>query len=268
MADEAEDVLELDTELEVDDEDQQQPEEATGEDDDEDVIVFAEEGVAPTPEGETSTIRKMRQQMREMQRENAELRKHVKPRTVEVGEKPSLESCGYDEEAYETELDAWKARKAQAEQAEQEAEAQRKAEADKWAERVETYKANKQSLRVKDYEDAEDEVFQTLPEPIQALMMLTEKPAVLVYGLAKNPAKLEQLSKLDPARAAMMIGKLEDKFTVTTRSKAPQPDTPLRGSASLGGSDKELARLEKEAERTGDRTALIRYRKRLADRAN
>lgn len=267
MADEAEDVLELDAELEADDEGQQ-AEEQTGEEDDEDVVLFAEEGAAPAPEGETSTIREMRQKLREAQREAAELRKQVKPQVVEIGPKPTLESCGYDEEVFEAEHDAWKARKAEAERAEQEAEARRKAEADKWAERVQTYQANKQSLRVKDYDDAEEEVFAALPEPIQALIMLTEKPAVLVYGLAKNPAKLEQLSKLDPARAAMMIGKLEDKFTVTTRSKAPQPDTPLRGSASLGGPDKELARLEKEAERTGDRTALIRYRKKLAERAN
>lgn len=247
MADEAEDVLELDTELEAEDEEQ---DDGHGDEGDEVVIGFAEEGAAPAPES-TSTIREMRQKLREAQREAAELRKQVKPQVIEVGEKPTLESCGYDEEAYDRERDAWEARKAKAEQAQQEAEAQREAQAKQWAERVETYKANKQSLKVSDYDAAEDEVFSALSEQHQSLIMLTEKPAVLVYALAKNPARLEELSKLDLARAAMLIGKLETKLTVTTSSK-PQPDTPLRGGASLGGADKQLEKLKAEAQRTGN----------------
>lgn len=247
MADEAEDVLELETELEAD-EGQVDGDESEG--GDEDVIEFAEDGAAPAPES-NSTIREMRQKLREAQREAAELRKQVKPQVLEIGEKPTLESCGYDEEAYDREVEEWKARKAQAQQAQQEAEAQREAHAKQWAERVETYKANKSSLKVSDYDAAEDEVFSALSEQHQSLIMLSEKPAVLVYALAKNPARLEELSKLDLARAAMMIGKLETKLTVTTRSK-PQPDTPLRGGASLGGGDKQLEKLKAEAQRTGN----------------
>lgn len=251
MADDAEDVLEL--EIEATDEDaeiEDQTIEATDEDG-EDLISFGEEGAAPAPEGESSTIREMRQKLREAQREAAELRKQVTPRTIEVGPRPTLEACGYDEEAYEAELDAWKDRKAQAERHEQEAEAQREAHAKQWAERVETYKAAKSSLKVSDFDDAEGEVFAALSEQHQSLIMLTDKPAALVYALAKNPAKLEALSKLDLARAAMMIGKLEDKLTVTTR-KPPQPDTPLRGSASLGGSDARLEKLKAKAQQSGN----------------
>ena len=113
MADEAEDVLELETELEADD---QQVEGDEGEGSVEDVIEFAEDGAAPAPES-NSTIREMRQKLREAQREAAELRKQVKPQDLEIGEKPTLESCGYDEEAYDREVEEWKARKAQAQQA-------------------------------------------------------------------------------------------------------------------------------------------------------
>jgi hypothetical protein len=53
---------------------------------------------------------------------------------------------------------------------------------------------------------------------------------------------------------------------VTTR-KAPAPDRPLRGSATMPGSaDKELEKLEKKAAATGERTALIAYKKQLRDR--
>jgi len=271
MADDAENVLELDAEaLDDEAEIEGQADEAAveGDDHEEDVIAFADDDTgSASPEGESSTIREMRLKLREAQRENAQLRRQVEPQRIELGPKPTLESCDYDETAFATEFDDWMARKAKADAAEQDTEAQYKAKAEEWAGRVETYKADKARLRVSDYDAAEEDVFSALSEQQQALLMLTEKPAVLIYALAKNPARLEELSKLDPARAALMIGKMEAKITVTSRSKAPAPDRPLRGNAALGGSDKELARLEKEAERTGDRTALIRYRKSLSDRA-
>jgi hypothetical protein len=61
----------------------------------------------------------------------------------------------------------------------------------------------------------------------------------------------------------MQIGKLEDKIKVERRKPLPAPDRPVTGTASLASTDKKLAQLEKEADRTGDRTALIRYRKSL-----
>lgn len=271
MADEAEDVLELDGEqaIEPEDVEEQQTEAAADEagDDDEDVIGFGEpadeEGAAPAPE--SSVIRELRQANRELAKKLHKLERGQQPQRIEVGEKPTLAACDYDEDRFEAELDAWKQRKAEADRSETEAQERAKAEQEAWRARADNYTADKSKLRVPDYASAEDEVFSALSEQHQALILMTEKPAALVYALSRDPAKLEQLSKLDLARAAMLVGKLEDKVTVTTKRKLPQPDRPIRGDApvSAASADKELARLEKEAERTGNRTALIAYRKKI-----
>jgi len=278
MADEPEDVLELTDEVdpqEDDTEDEQQTPEGNAPDEDdaegdeptETIIGFeGEDEAAPASESESSVIRDLRKANREQAKRLAELERGTAPQKVEVGEKPSLESCEYDEERYDQALTTWHQRKAQVEAQSREAEVRAEKEREEWTKRAQAYEANKASLAVPDYADAESEVFATLPEQTQALIMLTEKPAGLIYALARNPAKLEQLSKLDLARSAMMIGKLEDKLHMGTR-KLPQPDRPVRGNAAPASADKELARLEKEADRTGDRTALINYKRKLKNRA-
>lgn len=275
MADEAEDVLELDEikAIEPEDEQEEQAEAAAdeAEGDDEDVIGFGEqadeEGAAPAPE--SSVIRDLRRANRELAKKIHQLERGTQPQRIEVGEKPTLAACDYDEDRFEAELDAWKQRKAEVDQFEKASQERAKAEAEAWSKRAENYTADKAKLRVADYATAEEEVFSTLSEQHQALILMTEKPAALVYALSRDPAKLEQLSKLDLARAAMLVGKLEDKVHVTTKRRLPQPDRPIRGDApvSSASTDKELARLEKEAERTGNRTALIAYRKKLTARA-
>ncbi len=270
MADEPEDVLELETEAPEQEEEEQREEGSEGEADaegsEEDLIGFGEGEAAPASEEETSTIRDMRQQLRQAQRENAELRKLTKPPKVELGPKPTIADCEYDEDRYEAALDAWKERKAEAEREDREAEERQKKDREEWAGRVQTYQTGKTQLRVSDFDAAESTVFTALPEQHQALLMMSKNPAALVYALSKAPAKLDELSKLDLTRAAMLVGKLEDKVTVTTRRKpSAQPDTPLRGNTNIStpSNDRELARLEKEADRTGDRSKLIAYKRSL-----
>jgi len=54
---------------------------------------------------------------------------------------------------------------------------------------------------------------------------------------------------------------------VVKKRKAPAPDKPLSGAGRMpGGPDKQLEKLEADAERTGDRTAVIAYRKKLKER--
>lgn len=280
MADDRE-VLELDPESELKDaegteDEQEQPNgeadepesEDEGDEPTETLIGFEgdEEEAAPASEGESSVIRDMRRKLREKERRIAELEAGSAPTKIEVGEKPTLESCEYDEERFEQALTSWHQRKAQADDLDRQQREAEEKERETWAKRAKAYEANKQALAIPNYEDAEGEVFTTLSEQTQALIMLTEKPAALVYALSRNPAKLEELSKLNLVQAAMLIGKLEDKLQMTKR-KLPQPDRPVRGNAAPANADKELARLEKEADRTGDRTAVIRYKRQLRDQA-
>jgi len=268
MADDAEDILELEAADEIEGEEQGQEgqggeAEATG-DDQEDLIGFGDEGAAPAQDDTTSTLRQLREELRRQQRENAELRKATAKPKVELGPKPTLESAGYDEDQFEQALDDWKSRKALIEREEQESQEQVRKASEEWAGRVHTYQAGKTQLRVPDFDTAETAVFAALPEQHQALLMMAKNPAALVYALSRSPAKLDELSKLDLARAAMMVGKLEDKVTVTKRKPSAQPDQPLRGNAAVSrGGDRELARREKEADVSGDSSKLIAYRRQL-----
>lgn len=267
MADEAEDVLELEDVIEDDagtePEDAPETVEADG-DDEETYIGFEGEDeaeAAPASESESSVIRDLRKANREQARRLAELEKSVKPAKIEVGAKPSLESCEYDEERFEAELTAFHARKAKADAQEREAQEADERQQAEWAEKAKVYKAAKSTLAVAGYDDAEAEVFSVLPNDVQALILRQpERAPALVYALARSPAKLEELSKLNLADAAMLVGELRAKVKMEKRRKLPDPDRPVTGKASLGG-DKELKRLEREADRTGDRTALIRFRK-------
>lgn len=274
MADDRE-VLELKPEDEIEtDLDEGEDEQPVGdaeegdeaEEQSETIIGFEGEEAAPASESDSSVIREMRAAIRERDRQIAELKRGSEPKKIEVGEKPTLESCEYDEERFETELDAWKGRKAAAERQDREQQERTKKDSEHWAERARLYETGKAKLGVTDFEAAETDVSNALPVETMAIIMQAEKSAELVYALSRNPAKLEELSKLNPLRAAMMVGKLEDKLTVTTR-KLPQPDRPVVGDASPGAADKELARLEKEAERTGDRTKIRAYKKQLQARA-
>jgi hypothetical protein len=122
MADEAEDeVLELGEEHELDDDNQgedqtEASEKPEGDEDEEEtVLLIGDEDAAPASgEGETPLIKHLREQTRRQAKEIAELRKGSQPQKIEVGAKPTLADCDYDEDKFEAELDGWKDRKAKA----------------------------------------------------------------------------------------------------------------------------------------------------------
>lgn len=271
MADEAEDVLELDEELEVETETEGEKPEQDDEvdppkddDDEETVIGFeGEQEVAPASESDdNSVIRELRKANREQAKRLAELEQAAKPKPVEVGEKPTLESCDYDEERFEAELTDWHQRKARSEAQKAAAAKADEARQAEWADKVQTYDATKASLGVANYDEAEATVFDSLPQQTRALLFRKpEKTPALVVALSKSPAKLEELSKLELADAAIRIGELYAEVKVEKRRKAKaQPDRGIQGKTSAGA-DKTLERLEREAAKTGDRTEVIRYKR-------
>jgi hypothetical protein len=268
MADERDDVLELKPDEAIDGiepgENGGEPPEDDGE---ETVIGFEGEEAAPASESDNSVIRDLRKVAREQSKRIAELERGNAPKVVEVGEKPSLEACDYDEDRFEQALTAWHQRKAQAET--QEAERTKREEADReaWQSRIQAFETGKTRLGVADFDDAEAEVRAALPIETQAVIMATDKSAELFYALARSPAKLADLSKLNTLQAALAIGELKGKLQVTKR-KLPDPDRPVIGNAAQGSADKHLAKLEKEAEASGNRSELIAYKAKLKSRAN
>ena len=257
MADEAEDVLEL----EVEDIEATEPEvEADTDEDSEDEETFIsfdgedEDEAAPASETESSVIREMRRKLREAERELKTVRegKAQKPAIIDPGPKPTLESCEYDEERRDREYDEWKERVAKAEAQKREADEQAEREQAEWSQRAEAYKASKATLAVSGYDEAEAEVFAAIPSEVQALILRQpERAPALVYALSRNPAKLEELSKLNLADAAMLVGELRAKVKMEKRRKLPDPDKPVNGRSGTP-STANLERLRDKARKSGD----------------
>lgn len=269
------------TEGEGDPSDQQlnQEQEQSGEGQDADVEeVITIEGASPTPEDEQQEApawvkelrvhnRQIARELREAREENARLKAPVK--AIELGPKPTLAGSEYDEDKFEAALTEWHGRKA-----EHEAEGKRKQEAEQaaqaeWQGDMQRYTEQKAALKVSDYADAEAAIEQAFSPAQQAIIVKgSEVPAKLAYALGKNPAELKKLAAItDPIKFAFAVAKLETKLKTEPRKGVPLPETPVKGSAALTGTtDKKLKALEDEADKTGDRTKLVAYRRELKQR--
>lgn len=262
LEDEVEEQSDAEAEEQEQDESQQEPE---GEGEEEFEVSFGDEA-APASESDTPLIKHLRNQLREKSRELEEARKSAPVQQIEVGEKPTLASCEYDEDRYEQQLEEWRERKAQAEAHQANAgKAQREA-AEEWERDLQSYRDKRAALKFADVEEVEEVATTALDQVQQAVVVkVSENPALVLYALGKQPARLAELSQIkDPLKMAAAVAKLEGTLKVTPRRKAPEPEEIARGSASVTkGTDKTLERLEKEADRTGDRTKLIAYRRQL-----
>lgn len=279
MADIEDDTLELTEELEAgeaDEQDQgeQAESEADGEEapeDEDEVVSFDDEAAPASGEAETGLAKHLREEIRKRDKQIAELRRIApQPQAIEVGEKPTIGGCDYDEDAYEAALAQWMERKAKAEAQKTEAEQAARQAQDAWAEEVQGHIAKKAALKFKDVEEAEEAALASLSDIQQAVIVkAAANSAMVMYALGKHPAKLAEISKItDPIKLAVAVSKLEGKMTVKKRGGPPEPERIARGSAPVSaGTDKHLERLEKEADRTGDRTKLIAYRQKLKAQA-
>lgn len=254
----------------ADDQDQNQGEGDDADDEEEDEITFGDEA-APASKGDDSgLVKQLRAEIRKRDQRIAELQTGAKPQKVEVGPKPKLDDF-YDQDdpeaAFEEALDSWKERKRQADEVEAEAKKRDEAINAKFAEKVASFGRQKAALKVKDFSEVEEIVAASLSQ-VQAAVILkaAENSAALIYALGKHPQKLATLAAIeDPFEFAATVARMEGTLKVSKRTRTPpEPDRPERGSAPLADkTDRELERLEKEAARTGDRTKVVAYKRRM-----
>lgn len=255
---------------EADDQQQEEQSETTGEEapeDEEEVVSFEGEDAPSSGEPDTGLVKHLREELRRVSRERDDLRKTApQQQPIEVGEKPTLAGCDYDEEAYEAELDQWKGRKAAAEKQAEEAQKSQRQVAEAWSQELQGHHEKKAALGYKDVQEAEDVALAALNEVQQAVIVkAAENSAKVIYALGKNPAKLAELSKItDPIKLAVAVSKLEGKIIVTKRGGPPEPERIARGGAPAAqGSDKKLDDLEKKAQRTGNWDDYFAYKRSL-----
>ncbi len=213
---------------------------------------------------ETPLIKTLRQEIRDTKQELHKYRAASAQPKIEVGEKPSLESCEWDEERYEAELDAWKERgRAAAKQEQDELDAQN-ARAVSWSKTVQNYQLKAAALKVSDFQQAEETLKVSLPEILQsALLAYADDPAKVGYALYKHPARLAALAQeTDPIKFVIAVRDLERNLKVVNRRNLPPPDSETfqKGSAPTSGPkpDKKAESLLAAAEK--DPTKFAEYR--------
>jgi len=216
-------------------------------------------------------VKELRKQARELARENRELKQAqqaaqqaAQPQPIEVGPEPKLEDFDYDGTAYRDALLAWNGRKTQAEEQAKKVREEQEAAAAAWNQKLTAYKTASAALKVDDFEGAEHVVQSTLSQLQQNVILHgVDKPELIVYALGSNPAKAKELAAIkDPVKFAIALGRLETQLKVTPRKQPPAPERQVRNTT--GGNtavDNTLARLEAEADRTGDRSKVAAYKR-------
>lgn len=235
------------------------------------VVVSIGDDQPPEEKPAPRWVKELRKSQRELQRENRELKSRIESsartetKPVQLGPKPTLDSCDYDSERFESELASWFDRKRESDQQELSARAAQEAQERELVEIQRAYQQAKADLRVRDYDDAEDSVSQVLNLMQQNVVLEgAENPALLVYALGKNPSKAKELAAItSPVKFAFAVAKLEKELKVSSRSKqAPAPEKTVSGTGRISGSvDSHLERLREEAARTGDVSKVMAYKR-------
>lgn len=260
-----EEVIETEAEAE-------ETEEAAEDEDDEVVIQIGEESPSSEDESEKAPewVREVRKVNREQQREIKKLKQELEqvrgeaPKQVQLGSKPTLESADYDTDVYEKQLTDWYERKRQYDAQQEQIKLEQQKQQEAWQNVLTGYVEKKAALKVRDYDEAEAVVEDTLNTNQQGMILQgADDPALLVYALGKNPKKAQELASIhDPVKFAFAVAKLETQLKVTNRKAMAKPEKTVKGAAPLSGSvDSTLERLRAEAERTGDYTKVIKYKR-------
>jgi hypothetical protein len=238
-------------------------------DDDLELPTFADDGEEEP--SDTDLVKHLRAELRRTQADKKALEQGAKPEpAIIVGEEPTLESCEYDDDRFKAELRAYDDRKRRAEeQANKGRESQRAAD-EQWDREKAEFAKKRAALPYRDIDDVEAVVAASL-EPAQLAMIVkaANDGPKLVYALGKNPAKLSALAGVkDPIKFIAATVRLEGEMKMAKRRPTVEPDRIVRGSASsaAGAVDRHEQKLEAEADRTGNRSALIKYRSEKKDK--
>lgn len=246
-------------------------------DSDDEVIITIGDDEPPQDEisSAPSWVRELRKAHRETQRENRELKAQLeasqKPEKVEVGAKPKLEDFDYDTDEYDKALTTWHERKRHADIQAAEIEKEQQAQNEGWQKRLNAYADAKSTLKVKDFDDAEAFVLETLSQTQQGIIVQgAENSALVVYALGKNPERIKELAQInDPVKFAFAVAKLEKDLKVKNRKAPPPPERTVNGTAPVSGSvDSTLERLRAEAVKSGNYTKVRQYKQQLQQKAN
>ena len=257
------------SETSTDEEEDEGGEEEESEETDQITVTIGDEKTEPDDEQVTAPqwVKDLRKQRKADAKRIKELEKQLERPTQreELGAKPTLESSGFDADIYEADIAKWFAKKRKIE-ADQEEANRAKVEAQKEADaKYAKYNTDKAALKVPDFAEAEEVVIDTLSEQQQgAILQGSADPALLVYALGKSEKQANKLAQIkDPVKFIFAVAKLEAQLKVSKGKPKPKPEGKVRGSGRTNSPvDSQLERLRAKAEKTGDYTEVIAYKKK------
>lgn len=145
------------------------------------------------------------------------------PEPPKPAPKPTLESCGWDAEVYERELDAWYDKKVDTGVDNALA---RRSEAAEQADLTEQARASAIEFR-KEHKDFDlivgNPKLQWSPTVLQVLKSAGMESAPLAFHLATNPDKLAKISRMRPDAATVALGRAMGELSSSKTTPAPAP---------------------------------------------
>ena len=209
----------------------------------------------PAPEWVKELRKSAREKEKKIRELEAKLNQGAETKPAPLGNKPKLDDFDYDAEQYEKALESWHERKREHEAEQAKVRQAEEAQQREWQAKLDAYESEKSKIKVRDYEDAEGIVQETLNQTQQGIILHgSDNAALLVYALGKNPKKAKEIAAItDPVKFAFAVAKLEKELKVTNR-KAPPPEKTVTGSGSISSAvtGSNLERLKEKARQTGD----------------
>lgn len=193
-------------------------------------------------------VKELRKGFKETQKENRELRRQLEqiqskpaeaqqPQSDVIPQKPTLESCEYDEAAFEQAMTDWHEKKGRAEQIQQQQQRQQQESQQRFQQRVEAHKQRAAKLPVKDYQEMEEIVRSEVPDLHKEIIIhcADEGSELIAYGLGKSQQLRQRVAaETDPIRAAFLLGQISQQVKLAPKpKKAIKPEPEVRG----GGAD-------------------------------
>jgi hypothetical protein len=236
---------------------------------------FVFDGDAPADGGdiaapESNVLRELRNRNREQARLIKGLQAAQAPKDDEIGPKPKLEDFGYDDEEWELAYQAWFRKHGELEAKREAEKAKVIASQNAWAQEVQQFEAKAAELAIPDFLDVVRDVADEFGDDVngqnaKAILVQIGNPALLV-ALKNSPDKIAELVSLKDNLVKFTIAatRLSDRTKVMPKRNVPAPESVVRGNAPQAMSgDAQLERLRAEAEKTGDSTKVIAYRRSL-----
>ncbi|MEU0861353.1 hypothetical protein ABZ352_39275, partial [Streptomyces griseofuscus] len=192
-------------------------------------------------------VKELRKGFKETQKENRELRRQLEqiqskpaeaqqPQSDVIPPKPTLESCEYDEAAFEQAMTDWHEKKGRAEQVKQQQQRQQQELQQRLTERLTKHQERAAKLPVKDYREMEDIVRQEIPVIQQEILIhaADEGSELVAYALGKNQQLRQRVAaETDPIRAAFLLGQISQQVKLAPKpKKAIKPEPEVRGGGA------------------------------------